>query len=131
MSDPRSTLPLSPERLAKVAAGIQVRVTQTADHSARIGRYLAADGTEREVVIVNTNDGCWEVLDRSGEDEETIENLGEALEDAVALAVEYRRDREQQAVHERATVTARDVIRLRMAIAENSANRAVPSRQAA
>jgi hypothetical protein len=131
MSDPRSTPTLSPERIAKVAAGVKVRVTQTADRSARIGRYRATDGTEHEVAIVNTQDGGWEVLDRSSDDEETIEDLGGALEEAVALAVEYRRDREHQAVHERAMLTARKVRRLRAVIAENGGNGAVPSRQAA
>jgi len=131
MSDPRSIPTLSPERIARVAAGVKVRVTQTADRSARIGRYRATDGTDHEVVIINTQDGDWEVLDLCSKGEETIENLGDALGDAVALAVEYRRDREHQAVHQRAMLTAREIRRLRSALAESSANRVVPSRQAA
>jgi hypothetical protein len=130
MSDPTST-PMSPERIRKVAAGVRLRVGQTPDASARIGRYRAADGREREVIIVRTRTGDWEVRDRGTDEERPVENLGTALQDAVALAVEYRRDSERRAVRDRALLTARDTRRLRMALAEIGCNPASSTRRAA
>jgi hypothetical protein len=135
MSDPARRAPLDPERLKRIAAGVRVKSGQSAERSARIGSYLAPDGTDHEVVIVNTAPENWEVRDRGAEGEETIEQFGTAqessLEDAVALAVEYRRDHEQQGIHARAQLAARDTLRRRAAIAETALGHAALGRRAA
>jgi len=135
MSDPRTRAPLDPARLQRIAAGVRVKADQSAERSARIGTYLALDGTDHGVVIVNTAAENWEVRDRGAAAEETIERFDTAadssLEDAVALAVEYRRDREQQGIRARAQLTARDAVRLRVAIAETAVGQPPSRRRAA
>ena len=131
MSAPRiQRPPLDPERLSRVAAGVRVRAARAPDHSARIGTYLASDGTQHEVAIVLVGGG-WEVHDRSPDDERPIESFGAQLEDAVALAVEYRRDLEQRAIGTRARLTAREALRLREALAHTDGRPLMSGRRAA
>jgi hypothetical protein len=117
MSDPTPKPPLDRGRIKRVAAGVRQRVSENADRSARIGHYRGADGNEHEVVIVLTEADDWEVRDRCGDQAVTVENLEEALEDAVAVAVEYRRDHETRSARQRALSTAQDVNRVRVAMA--------------
>jgi hypothetical protein len=131
MSAPRTPrAPLEPERLRRVAAGIRIRVAQAGDRSARIGSYRACDGSEHEVVIAAVGED-WEVRDRGPGGERLVENLGGQLQDAVALAVEYRRDLEQRSINSRARLTAREALRLREALANNDGRPLMSGRRAA
>lgn len=131
MSDPRQTAPLPADRVKRVAAGVRIRVTQTPDRSARIGSYKAADGVEREVMLVQTAADDWELRDRAGNEEQTIDGFGAELDEAVAAAVEYRRDKEQHGIRTRATLTARETLRLRAALAESALSHGDLGRRAA
>ena len=131
MSDPTPTPTPGPERIAKLAAAVRKRVDASTDHSARISRYRTAEGTEREVVIVKNADGDWEVHDRGADDSQMLENVGDALQEAIAVALEYLRDCEQRAVRARAAKIARAVARQRAARAGNRDSAPLTSRRAA
>jgi hypothetical protein len=131
MGDPTPTPTPGPERIAKLAAAVRKRVDASSDHSARISRYRTADGTEREVVIVKNADADWEVHDRDAADSQMLENVGDALEEAIPVALEYLRDCEQRAVRARAAKIALAVARQRAARAGNRDSAPLPSRRAA
>jgi hypothetical protein len=131
MGDQTPTPAPGPERIAKLAAAVRKRVDASSDHSVRISRYRTAEGTEREVVIVKTADGDWEVHDRGADDSQMLENVGDALEEAIAVALEYFRDCQQRAVQARAAKIARAVARRQAALAGNRDSPALTSRRAA
>lgn len=116
MDDLTPTPTLRAQRIAKLAAAVRRQADTSSDHSAAIRRYQAADGTEREVAIVKTDAGEWEVHDRGATDSQPIENLGDALEEAVPLALDYHRDCEQRALRDRALTLARAAARRRAAL---------------
>jgi hypothetical protein len=131
MGDQTPTPTPGPERIAKLAAAVRKQVEASSDHSARISRYRDAEGTEREVVIVKTADADWEVHDRGADDSQMLENVGDALEEAIAVALEYFRDYQQRAVRDRAAKIARAVARRQAALAGNRDSAALSSRRAA
>jgi hypothetical protein len=116
MGDPTHTPTSRAERIAKLADALREQIDQSSDHSARIGCYETADGTEREVAIVKTDAGEWEVQDRGPENCELIENLGRMLEEAIPLAIEYRRDCERRTIKARAVKLATAAARRRAAL---------------
>ena len=131
MGDPTPTTTPGPERIAKLAAAVRKRVDASSDHSARISRYRTAEGPEREVVIVKNSDGDWEVHERGADDSQILENVGDVLEEAIPVALEYLRDCEQRAVRARAAKIARAVSRRQAALAGNRDSAALTSRRAA
>ena len=131
MGDQTPTPTPGPERIAKLAAAVRKQVDASRDHSARISRYRDAEQTEREIVIVKNADGDWEVHDRGADDSQMLENVGDALEEAIPVALEYYRDCQQRALQARAAKIARAVARRQAALAGNRDSAALTSRRAA
>jgi hypothetical protein len=96
-----------------------------------VGGYQDASGAEHTVALVHTEEGGWEVHDRGPGEPSLVENLGSALEEAVAVALEYLRDMRGRAAHARARQLASAVLRRQAALTGDRLVGPVVSRRAA
>jgi hypothetical protein len=129
MGEPNQRQNRSAARIERLAAA--VRTATAAGEPFRIGSYLDADESEREVAIVRNARAEWEVHDRGGDSARPVENLGDALEEAIAVALEYLRDTGERAVRARAIKLAAAVVRRRAALAAGREYAPVSARRAA
>jgi hypothetical protein len=130
MANPTDTTNLT-RRIQRLVQEVSATIASGSSNSVRIGSYEALDRTHHEVILIHTSEGDWEVRDRAGEHVELIENLGTALDEAVAVALEYRRDCDQRAVRARAARLARAVLRRRAALTGDRLSAPLNPRQAA
>ena len=131
MGEPNQRENRSPARIERLAAAVRTATAASAGEPFRIGSYLDADESEREVAIVRNARAEWEVQDRAGESVRPVENLGDALEEAIAVALEYLRDSSERAVRARARRLAAAVARRRAALTAGREYAPVSGRRAA
>lgn len=96
-----------------------------------VGGYQDADGVEHTIALVHTDQDEWEVHDRGPGEPSLVDNLGAALEEAIAVALEYLRDMRGRAAQARARQLAGAVLRRQAALTGGRLVGPVVSRRAA